>query len=323
MKFSLVLVIALASYAVGSIAAPPDLATPTAALPGLGNSGPLKVNCGGKAAKGTFTTIAAAISSLQSRGSGGQNSITVSGACNENVVIQSMDRLTLTANPGASITDASGGNAFVIAVLDSRGVSINNFTISGDGIICSDGSLCHLNGNNITAFGVAIHVEMSQAVVTGGSVQGADFAAINVINGSRAEVTGVMITNNPGNGIQVLAQSFVVTDSTISNNGGAGAFITHNGMLRCVGCQITGNGAQGVIVKRDSSARFQQPYVITGNTNGGVQITESSSAYFSTPGTVTGNPGGMDVVCGSSFATARGATVNIGGGTTNCTEPPE
>ena len=73
-------------------------------------------------------------------------------------------------------------------------------------------------------------------------------------------------------------------------------------------------------VKRDSSARLYNAYVVTGNTSGGIQLNEESSAYFG-PGTVKDNTGGMDVYCGSSYTTARFATTNIGGGTTNCVEP--
>jgi hypothetical protein len=61
--------------------------------------------------------------------------------------------------------------------------------------------------------------------------------------------------------------------------------------------------------------------VITGNAGAGVLLTEESSAYFPSVGTVTGNAGGTDVVCGASFTTAKFATKNIGGGTTNCVEP--
>jgi hypothetical protein len=234
-----------------------------------------------------------------------------------------MDRLTLNANPGASITDASGGNSDVIQVLDSRDVSINNFTINGgdSGINCLDGSFCRLNGNtvqNAAGFGVAVN-GLSQAVVSGGTVQGNAGAGIALRNGSSARVLGVMVVNNPGNGIDILGQSFVVTDSSIANNG-TGVFLRENAYFRCAGCQITGNAAIGVLVRRDSSTRFLTPYAVTGNTGGGILLTESSSAFLDA-GTVTGNTGGMDVFCASSFTTARGAATSIGGGTTNCVEP--
>jgi hypothetical protein len=313
---SIIAILALAAYA----------AAPTSALArgrGGGGGNTDNVDCS-HATPGTFSTIGAAITDLQKKGPNPQDTINVSGACHENVVIQSMDRLTLNANLGASITDASGGNMDVIQILDSRDVSINNFTINGGdgGINCLDGSFCRLTGNtfqNAAGSGVAVS-GLSQAVVSGGTIQGSEFAAIDVRNGSSASVLGVMIANNPGIGMNILGQSFVLTNSTIANNGSSGVFLRENAYFRCSGCQITGNADIGIIVKRDSSARFLTPYAVTGNTGGGVQLTESSSAFFDA-GTVTGNSGGMDVFCGSSFTTARGAAISIGGGTTNCVEP--
>jgi hypothetical protein len=61
--------------------------------------------------------------------------------------------------------------------------------------------------------------------------------------------------------------------------------------------------------------------VVTGNTGGGVLLSEESSAFFGSPASVTGNTGGLDVACGASATTAKFATTNIGGGSTNCLEP--
>jgi hypothetical protein len=131
----------------------------------------------------------------------------------------------------------------------------------------------------------------------------------------------VTIQNN-ANGIEIRTQSFVNTTATITANTAGGAFVHESGTLSCPGCQITGNGGIGVILRRDSSARLYSTFAINGNAGGGVLLTEESSAYFpQATGTVTGNTGGMDVFCGSTYTTARGATINIGGGTTNCVEP--
>ena len=98
----------------------------------------------------------------------------VSGTCNENLVIQSLDNLTLTAQGAASINDSSGGNADVIDIADSRRVSINGFTINGgvNGVVCSDASLCRFNGNTVQGsanYGVIV-VE-SQATFNGDILQ--------------------------------------------------------------------------------------------------------------------------------------------------------
>src|SRR5215468_5293046 len=95
--------------------------------------------------------IQKAINNLQQNAPLGPNTIVVSGSCQENIIIQSMDNLTLTTTNGASISDNSGGTLDVIAVIDSRRVSINGFTINGgaNGVRCAKYSLCRFSGNTI------------------------------------------------------------------------------------------------------------------------------------------------------------------------------
>jgi hypothetical protein len=70
---------------------------------------------------------------------------------------------------------------------------------------------------------------------------------------------------------------------------------------------------------------FASPFVnsISSNGNQGVHVGDQSFASFPDDGSavVTGNLGGTDVVCSGQFPATRGALTNIGGGTTNCTEP--
>lgn len=288
----------------------------------------LWVHCGSKTG---LTSITAALKALNSsEESHGPSTINVSGACTENVVIQSMDRLTLNAVNGASITDASGGTLDVIVIGDSRSVSVNNFTINGSAggasaITCVDGSLCRLNGNTIQGAvdGSGVQVgALTQLRLTGGTLQN-NGTGLFLVNGANGVAQDVTIQKNPGNGIELRAHSFLNTNATIANNGAGGVFLSHNSTLNCVGCQVNSNGDVGVIVRRNSSARIYAGFVITGNKGAGVLLTEESSAYFPSVGTVTGNGGvnGTDVVCGASFTTARLATTNIGGGHTNCVEP--
>lgn len=287
-------------------------------------AGALWVNCGGKAG---LSSIGAALKILQSPLFSGSNTINVSGACNENVVIQSIDRLTLTAVKGASINDPSGGNLVTVTIDDSRDVTINGFVINGgaggaDALDCQDGSVCRLNGNSMQGAtnGYGVGVVFSQVFLDGGTLQNNN-TGLGAINGASAKTTNVMIQNNSANGMEIGGQSLVNTTATITANTASGVYVHESGMLYCQGCRITGNGGIGLILRRDSSARLYSTYAVTGNTGGGVLLTEESSAYFPSVGTVTGNTGGMDVFCGSSYTTAKFATTNIGGGTTNCVEP--
>jgi hypothetical protein len=58
----------------------------------------------------------------------GPNTISVSGACRGNFVIQGMDRLTLMTKKGASITDDSNGALAVVDIEDSPKVKLPWFS---------------------------------------------------------------------------------------------------------------------------------------------------------------------------------------------------
>ena len=64
--------------------------------------------------------------------------IKVSGTCPENIQINSLDRLSLIAMPGATLQDASNGAQPVILITDSRRITVQGFTITGGttGISC-------------------------------------------------------------------------------------------------------------------------------------------------------------------------------------------
>ena len=185
----------------------------------------LHVNCGGKAG---LTSIGAALKELQYSEGHGSSTINVSGACHEDIVIQSIDRLTLNAAPGASINDASGGNLVTVTIDDSRDVAINGFTINGgaggaDALDCADGSVCRLNGNTIQGAvnGYGVGIFFSQLFLDGGTLQN-NFTGLAVINGASGKATNVTIQNNSLLGIEIRTQSFVNTTATITANSGGG-----------------------------------------------------------------------------------------------------
>ena len=85
----------------------------------------LTVNCDKK------ETIHKAVKLLADSNPQGPNTITVSGSCRENILIRSMDRLTVITKKGASITDRSSGNSFVVDIEDSHSVTVQGFTFNG------------------------------------------------------------------------------------------------------------------------------------------------------------------------------------------------
>jgi hypothetical protein len=247
------------------------------------------------------------------------HTIRVSGTCQENVVIQSFDRLTLIANPGAAITDASQANKAVVDIEDSQRIALQGFTINGGatGVVCGDHSLCHFKGNTV------------QGVTNGGD-------GVDVVRFSQATLEGDVIQFNSGDGLDVAdgASEASVTGAKIQYNANDGIFVGLNSTLRANGNQIVGNGGNGVSVFNSSVARLgtvRNPAngnIITNNAGPGVVVRDVSFAVFApsrnmvTSNNIRTGGVGVDVDCAPQFSATRGANSNnLGGGTTNCVEP--
>ena len=282
----------------------------------------LHVNCGGKAG---LTTIGTALKALQYSEGHAPSTINVSGACHENLVIQSLDRVTLNAINGASVSDASGGSLDVILIQDSRDVSVNGFTIyagsgpNANGIDCSEYSLCRLSGNVVQGAGnggVAVFAA-SNLTLDGDTLQN-NIVGLLVRTGStvRSGGQGSPITaRNNSQGINMARDTIAAIAVVITNNSNVGALAQFNSTMDLTG-SISGNGGAGVLVREASAARLAA--TISGNTGPGVLIQDLSMATFN-GGTVTGNGGGTDVVCNPQYSATRGVADT--GAITNCVEP--
>ena len=123
----------------------------------------LYVSCGARSGGGAFTSIGAALKTLKGSEGGGANTINVTGACYENVLITDAIQLTITGTNGASITDLSGDRADVLDIRNSR-VTITGMTIDAksgvywDAVDCEQGSHCTLVGNTIQGGADAVGV---------------------------------------------------------------------------------------------------------------------------------------------------------------------
>lgn len=289
----------------------------------------LSVNC---AAKEGLHSIGAALQVLQNGEDHASSTINVSGACHENLVIRSVDRLTLNAVKGASISDASGGTLDVINIGDSRDVAINGFTINAgndgvtftNGILCGDFSLCRLSGNVIqgaaqgAGFGVFGGAE--------GSVDGDTFqnngTGLQANSGGKVRSGGQgrpITSQGNGSGIRAVRDGYVFLQANVENNSQVGVWVAFHSTVELSGSTISNNAGTGAFVWESSSARFTTSSSITNNAGPGVVIQDLSMVLFDTT-TVTGNAPGADVVCAAQFPATRG----VGGthGSTNCVEPP-
>ena len=300
-------------------------------LPGSAQAATLNVNCNAQA--GQLHTIAGALKLLNPSG---PNTINVSGSCNENVLIQSFQNLTLNAISGASITDASRGAAFVVDIKDSTDVTLQGFTINGGdvGVFCGDLSVCRFKNNtiqnatdSITGNGAGVFLFMSRATFDGDVVQNNSRHGFQITNGSSAIGYNIQVNNNGHFGISIGGGSFFSGDpANIQNNGEFGVRVLGHSIFSLIAGAITGNAGSGVTVRGASEFNINSldgPINISGNGGSGVEIHDLSFATFTNPSPVTikGNNTTPDVNCLQLSYKAQGATTNIGGGTTNCTEP--
>ena len=301
---------------------------------GAARAANLYVNCGGK---GGLTTIGAALKALQYVP--GPNTINVSGACHENILIQNTDRLTLNAAQGASIATASSGLMDLIDVNNSTGFTLRGFTLTGGGdtVSCYYQSHCLLVQNTIgggTGNAIAVYPTAS-AFVVGGVLQNASFNGLLV----RGDViaAGVTAQNNGTNGAAVQEGGRLLfrtsdpafdgvsasTPAVLRNNQGNGIRAVRGATVVCRGCIISGNTAEGVHLDLSAVGTFDayfasMPTGISGNGGSGVSVgTLSSASFFSA--SVTGNAQ-PDIACNSSTSVTLGALAAAGGAAnTNCT----
>jgi hypothetical protein len=285
-------------------------AVPTAANADDAQNIEIAITCGDQPGNQSISGVLARLDPTQ------PHTIRVSGTCKENVVIQSFDRLTLIANPGAAISDASAGNKIVVNIEDSQRITLQGFTINGGdtGVVCGNHSLCHFKGNTIQGAvnGDGVDLAESQATFDGDVVQFNAGSGLFIIGGAGALVSGAKIQYNAGDGITSLV----------------------NSTLHFRGAQITANGGSGVGLDLSSVAVFgvggnhTTANIITNNAGPGVILRNLSVAAFRAVGnmvtlnnTSTGGTG-FDVVCAPQFSAIQGANSNnLGGGTTNCVEP--
>ena len=279
----------------------------------------LNVYCGGKRFPNTIT------GALKLLNPQGPNTLTVYGTCNENVWIQGFNRLNLITTTGATINDASGGTGTVVVIWDTTDISLQGFTINGGvvGVWCFNFSVCRFDGNTVQGTsGAAIFVDQSRATFGANTIQNNNADGLDVGGLSSVRTYGgLLIQQNQGQGVFVGDSGFFSSGGdTIQNNAGSGIYATDNGSVFLFGTTVARNSAHGVYAQGHASADFYDANVVTGNAADGVVVMDATYVHFGGENTITGN-GWLDVDCEPQYPVTRGVHANIGGGTTNCTEP--
>jgi hypothetical protein len=273
----------------------------------------LHVRCGGR---GPLTSIGAALKLVDMHGPA---TIVVSGTCNENVLVQGLDRVTLQAAPGAAIVDPSGGTDDTLAVYDSQRFVVLGFQITGS-VSCTSSS-CSFGGNTIGGASGVVVVSRSQVNFSGDAMP-----QLFLFFSASVRAVGLTVEGSGEFGVHVGPGCLLDLGggSVVRGNAGTGIHVDQ-GTLRLFGTAITHNGGSGVSLEAGARLNVGRITTITGNGDAGVGLGDLSFARFqgnsAQPNAVTGNAGAFDVTCRPQYPATRGALANIGGGTTNCVEP--
>jgi hypothetical protein len=251
----------------------------------------------------------------------GPHTLSVVGSCRENIVIQSVDHLTLIAKNGASITDRSGGTLAVVDIEDSHSVTLQGFSINGGsaGVSCGTSSVCYLTGNAVQdVLGVGVSVSGgSHAFLESNVIQNCAGAGSSVSDGSQMFSSNDVFQSNAQGVIVGAGVYFVASNSSFLNNGIGIVASASNLLLH--GGTISGSIGNGMTLLADSTAIFRDGTTVTSNGGEGVHLEDASFAGFQNA-TVTGNnSGGLDVDCAPQFTITH--FVDRTGGVTNCHEP--
>ncbi len=274
----------------------------------------LTVNCDRR------ETIRKAVKLLADSNPQGPNTITVVGNCRDNIVAQSMDRLTLIAKNGASITDRSNGTLPVVNIKDSHSVTMQGFTVNGGagGVNCGSTSVCYLTGNTVQD-GVGAGVSVSggsHAFLESNVIQNNGGIGANVEDGSQMFSSNDVFQGNVVSGIALFGAYFVASNSSMFNNG-VGILAAESNLRLLGGTTITGSIGNGMTMRAGSAAVFQGATIVS-NGGDGIHLEDASFAGFQSA-TVTGNSSGLDVNCAPQFTITHFVTRT--GGITNCVEP--
>src|SRR6266478_6101678 len=235
----------------------------------LAQAANLTVNCDNK------ETIHKAVKLLANTNPQGPNTISVAGSCRENIVIQSMDRLTLITKKGASITDRSNGSLVVVDIEDSHSVTVQGFTIIGgaQGILCNTASVCYLTGNTIqdgAGSGVGVgrgsHAFLESNVIqnyNGGRGATVDdgsqmFSSNDIFQGNEL---GVVL----GDGVYFAASNYSILNNGVGILAAASNLLIHGGT-------ISGSIGNGMTMLAGTTVVFRNGATVTGNGGDGVHL---------------------------------------------------
>jgi hypothetical protein len=260
----------------------------------------------------------------------GTNVVQVRGYCRENLVIRGFERLSLIAEPGAVIEDASSGQLAVVEIWDSQNVVVQGFMIQGgnNGLFCRDFSFCRFIGVTVegTKAGAGIVIGVSGGRLTDAIVRDTADAGIQLgtakvvaINVSITDTGGVglamqnaslvaagdvpfKIQRAKGHGVFAANASYLTGQLTVTDSEGYGVLLQLGSTASLGPGNVTNNHSGGIFVQFQSSAVIDGT-TVTNNQNFGLLIDQVSYALVMS-GSFSGHSWG-DIVCGPQVAEAN------------------
>jgi len=242
------------------------------------------------------------------------DAVTVTGTCNENVLVRNDKARVFLDGGGAG---AIHGSDPTRPAIDVRGkaVSIQGFTITGgaSGIEVQRGASAVINNNTIDGTGGSGVVVSQQAfaILTNNTIQSNAKDGVYVGEGSAARI-------GFNSGTETTASS-----NMIQLNGGSGITVAGSSSARVVGNMIHDNDVDGVNVDSASQADIASN-AIDGNHADGVSVRQNSvvilgensgTSIFDLPNSTGPNNGGFGLACalGGMVGGRRGSLNGVNG----------
>jgi parallel beta-helix repeat protein len=239
------------------------------------------------------------------------DTLLVSGACNENVVIpEQVVNVILDGQGTATITAQDPTDPTVNA--RGNGITIRNFvSIAGGetGILVTRGGAATIDSNiiqNAGNNGIVVNLNSSARIVNN-TIQGNPQSGIVITDSSSARI-GFLQTGDTA-----------ARPNVIQNNGENGVTIARSSHARIVGNTISGNGDNGVIVTRVAHADISSNTIDSNGGDGvfvfrnsGINLGEDTgSGIFDSPNTTNVNNAGFGIRCAiNSYGDGRIGTLN-------------
>ena len=252
-----------------------------------------------------------------------ENTVNVSGNCNENVVVDGHANLILNGSAGATITATNTPAAIALRIINSSRVRVQTLNLgaaTGENrtvVSCEMRSVCVLNDVTIEggATGVGAQDQAAVDIVGGSLIINSSDTGLGVFGASSVNVRPCPLLNDSCAGLGSIS-------AEISGHTNLGIVAQDGSFVRTDNARISGNGT-GVLVQRGAVVKILGG---PGTPVPGAGIIDNEwgmylrAATAQVGGLVSGNAIGIEVAA-LSFLQNAGITFDANGQNVACTHP--